>query len=148
MPSWLGSFATSVAADLDKTGESYRIIDGMPQNRSQTTLRIPSALRDRLLAQARSHGRTLAAEIRAACELAPLWMLQHDRATRVRLRADLEARELLAREAAEHLCRRLFGTHSPIEALLTATDLLDAERPAGEPGVHEFTAGRGRGDSP
>lgn len=119
-------------------------------NNDQTTLRMPSALRDRLAAQASAHGRTLAAEIRAACELElcqrTLWMLQHDRETQARLGVEAPARERRAQEAVDRLCLQLFGTRTPIEELLRADISLDEERPAGQPGVQSFTAMQGRNE--
>ena len=124
------------------------IIDAVPSNPGQTSLRIPAELRDRVAAQARAHGRTLAAEIRAACELAlcqrTLWLLQHDPETQARLGPDASAREDQARDAVDHLCLQLFGRRAPVEELLRADIPVNDERPTGEPGVQNFTAGRGR----
>jgi predicted DNA-binding protein len=120
----------------------------MPQNSDQTTLRMSSSLRNRVAAQASAHGRTLAAEIRAACELAlcqrTLWVLRHDRDTRVRLGGEAGERERQALDALERLCSQLFGSHSPIEGLLEMEGPTNDERSASPPSVRGEAADRVR----
>ena len=118
----------------------YRIIEKMHLHSEQTTLRLPMVLRERLVAQARTHGPTLAAEIRPACELAlcqrTLWMLQHDCETQARLGANAPDRECQAKEAVDRLSAQLFGGQAPIEELLRSDR--NEHRPAAHRGVHNL----------
>jgi hypothetical protein len=118
----------------------WRIIEKMHLHSEQTTLRMPMALRERLVARARTYGPTLAAEIRAACELAlcqrTLWMLQHDFETQARLGANAADRECQAKEAVERLSAQLFGRQASIEELLRSHR--NEDRPAAHRGVHNL----------
>jgi hypothetical protein len=57
-----------------------------------------------------------------------------------------ETREWRSPEAVVRLCAQLFATHAPSEELLRPEVLLKEERPTGQPGVQNFTAGQGRHD--
>jgi hypothetical protein len=90
---------------------------------TQTSLRIPRGLRAQIEAQAHDYGRTFAAELRAAAEIALLlrtiWLLRHDAETCGRLGEGVAARRQRAEEALDQLCVKLFAHDVAVTELLS-----------------------------